>query len=53
LSLVNKICTAHAKVDDGKKKQAKGAVEETKNITEQIVVPYFQPLSKTYKEKID
>lgn len=39
LGLVGRICTAQAKADDGKKKQAKGAVEEQKNITEQIVVP--------------
>lgn len=48
-----KICTAQAKADDGKKKQAKGAVEEQKNITEQIVVPYFTPLSNMYKKKIE
>jgi len=53
LGLIAKICTAQAKADDGKKKQAKGAVEETKNITEQIVVPYFTPLSNTYKKKIE
>lgn len=39
LGLVSRICTAQAKADDGKKKQAKGAVEEQKNITEQLVVP--------------
>jgi hypothetical protein len=53
ISLVAKICTAQAKADDGKKKQAKGAVEEQKNITEQIVVPYFSPLANTYKKKIE
>lgn len=53
LGLVARICTAQAKADDGKKKQAKGAVEEQKNITEQIVVPYFTPLSTTYRKKIE
>lgn len=53
LGLVSRICTAQAKADDGKKKQAKAAVEEQKNITEQIVVSYFTPLAATFKAKIE